>query len=148
VKKTIQEIKLLEEMLSDYPYFKSEDLNKIKNEELRIMHKLMFLRISHARNIRMAMAFRLDKRVAHSALSEAKKDRLMAQKLMQTLKAKFDRYPESFVFDFAPNPTSYQFGYGALAYTLHYWKRAEYMIRDDNYSPFYLNVYDMLDIVL
>jgi hypothetical protein len=81
-------------------------------------------------------------------LVRPKKTGLWRKKLMQTLKAKFDRYPESFVFDFAPNPTSYQFGYGALAYTLHYWKRAEYMIRDDNYSPFYLNVYDMLDIVL
>jgi hypothetical protein len=44
------------------------------------------------------------------ALSGGKKrSGLMAQKLMQTLvKAKFDRYPESFVFDFAPNPTSYR----------------------------------------
>lgn len=143
----IAQIKLLEEMMTNFPNYKSEDLEKIQNEELRIMHKLMFLRISHARNTRMALAFRLDKRVSHSALSEAKKDRLMAQKLMQQLKQNFNRYPNSFVFDFAPNPTSYQFGYGALAYTLHYWKRTEYMIRDDNFSPFYLNVYDMLDII-
>lgn len=143
----ISQIKLLEEMLTDYPFYKAQDLEKIKNEELRIMHKLMFLRISHARNTRMAMAFRLDKRISHSALSEAKKDRLMAQKLMENLKKNFSRYPNSFVFDFSPNPTSYQFGYGALACSLHYWKRTEYMIRDDNYSPFYLNVYDLFDIV-
>lgn len=139
----INQVQLLEEMMSNYP-----KLDKIKNNELRLLNKIMFFRISHARNIRMALLYRLDKKISHGALIQAANDRALAKKLMDEIKEKHNRYPESFVFKFAKNPTAYQWGYGALAYTMHYWLRSEYMVRDDNFSPFYLNVYDMLDIAL
>jgi len=139
----IGQVSKLEEMMGEFP-----KIDQVKNQELRSLLRIMFLRISHARNVRMAIGFRFDKLIAHSALIEAKRDRTLALKEMKFIKENFNRYPKSFIFDFSPNPSSYQFGYGALAYTLHYWKREEYMARDDNYSPFFLNVYDILDITL
>lgn len=139
----IDQVRLLEEMMSNFP-----KIDKIKNEELRLLNKILFYRISHARNLRMALLYRLEKKISHSALIQAQNDRKLAKKLMNKIEEKYNRYPESFVFKFASNPTAYQFGYGALAYTTHYWLRSEYMIRDDNFSPFYLNVIDMLDIAL
>lgn len=139
----ISQIQLLEEMMGEFP-----KLDKIKNLELKHILKIMFYRISHARNLRMALLYCLKRKISYPALMQAAHDRELAQKLMQEIKTNYNRYPESFIFRFAHNPTSYQWGYGALAYTMHYWKRSEYMVRDDNFSPFYFNVYDMLDIAL
>lgn len=139
----IEQIQLLEEMMSNYP-----KTNLVKNEEIRMLLKIMFYRISHARNIRMALLYRLKKKVSYPALVQAANDRKLAKELMNKIHQNYNRHPESFVFRYQANPTAYQFGYGALAYTLHYWLRNEYMVRDDNFSPFYLNVIDMFDIAL
>jgi hypothetical protein len=66
---------------------------------------------------------------------------------MLEVTSQFSRYPEAHLFERGRNPTSYQFGYGWTAATLHFWEREERMARERRFSPFFMNIYDVWNVL-
>lgn len=118
-------------------------LSEIKNKELKLLLEITFLRLQHAYHLRLAIA-------ENSILSERKKItdlRKKAQAHIKVLIKNYERYPDAFIFSENKNPTAYQFGYGFTASTLYLWRREEGQIFEKNWSPFYMNLYNIFDIV-
>ncbi len=134
-----KEIKLLNQMYNDLP-----DVSLIQNEELKILMTVTLNRISHALYTRNYIKFEDKSKERRMWLEEAKSIREESQMLIQDYVQKYSRYPEAFVFDRGKkNPTSYSWGYGWAAKELHFWKREEQMIRLQNFSPFFMNIYNL-----
>lgn len=114
----------------------------IKNEEIKIMLDITYHRIEHALFVRKAMLSKKDE-----YLKEASIIRKKAQVLMDQFVEKYDRYPEAKIFSKNKNLSAYQWGYGYTARNLHHWEREEMKIKGDDFSAFFMNVYDPLDIV-
>jgi hypothetical protein len=128
------EISVLSDALAELP-----DLSGVRNPELRAMLEITHARIRHAYWVRVALQDRLHRA---SDLEQAQAVRLAALAEMQDVVAKFDRYPETSIYEWGENPTSYHFGYLWTAKTLHYWQREEDEVRQDEYSPFFENIVD------
>ena len=138
------EILKLETALKDLP--KTEG---IKNEELRIMTEVTFIRIRHALKTRLALRYPKKSPERADALLKAADIRYEAASKMMAIYFKYNRYPDSKVFEkWKKNPTAYDYGYGYPARTLHFWKREEKQIENEKFSPFYMNIYNVIDILL
>lgn len=135
-----QEITQLEEAIAHMP----RNLT-IKNQELRLMIELTHLRMHHALKTRLAF-LHADK--MNEYMDEAVQIRFEAQKRMNAIRGRHARYPEASTFDRHTNPTAYPFGYAYGVKNLHYWHREEEVIRKKNFSPFFMNITDWLDIIL
>ncbi len=120
------------------------DFKKIKNTELRSLVQITALRALHAKDVREAL---LNKKQKKKFLLQAKKTRQRAQLLMNIIIKDYNRYPESFVYKEKANPSAYPYGYGFASSNLHYWKREEMMVQEDNFSPFFMNIWDFIDII-
>lgn len=117
----------------------------IKNEELRTLMEVTHLRIRHAYYLRKALQYeRRRDPMRREAIGQAKLVREDALEKMSIIKEKYNRYPESKVFERWRNPTSYPTGYGKDATDLFFWKREEEMVRRKRYSPFFMGRIGML----
>jgi hypothetical protein len=138
------ELKLLEEALPKRP-----SLNEIKIEELKILLEVTYMRVEHAYQLRKALQAKLSNQDMNEHLSKAAQLTERARELMEEVERNHNRYPESFVFRQAKNPSSYQYGYGWPAKTLHFWQREELQIKNNSFwNPLLLNIYNPLSILL
>ncbi len=116
----------------------------IKNEELKDMMDVTFLRISHAYDLRQALLEQARGKRESKAFTEildrAKKTRERALALMKNVHTRFNRYPEAKLFEEHENLSSYPFGYAWTAQTLHFWEREEEMVRQDTYWPWFKQI--------
>lgn len=135
-----EEILKLEKAVAELP-----DISGVKNKELKLMLEVTELRFHHALAVRKALRFENEEE-RKAELNKASELRVKALAIMSNLKA-FERYPEAKLFERNKNPTSYQYGYLWPAATLHFWEREEAMVRNNCYSPFYKNIYNVIDII-
>ena len=137
------EIEQLRKALDNLP-----QIEFIKNEEIRILIKVTHLRIQHAFFIRRALLKKLNSvsQWKHD-IEKAKELRQQALKAMRVIVQDYNRYPEAGLFIQGPNPTSYKYGYLWTAATLHFWEREEEIIRLGKSSPFFMNIWDMSEIL-
>jgi hypothetical protein len=133
---------LLLRALSDLP-----DLSGVRNPELKSILQTTWDRLQHAYLLRAALAFEPGSEARFAILDRAKAVRKEARDRMDQFVLHFSRYPEALIFDEQSNPTSYQFGYGWPAKTLHFWEREEKMIRKDDYSPWFMNIYSVVGLL-
>ena len=140
---------LMSEALQNYPNSQS-----VRNTELKMMVEVTKLRLEHALVVQQAwLATRNSVSSAESeviknkALHDAQLLRLKAFEDLQIVQFRFSRYPESFVFLKKENPTSYPYGYGWPAVTLHFWQREEDQLRENSKNPFFENIYDPYKII-
>lgn len=115
----------------------------IRNKELRLMMEVTFLRLHHALKTREAF---YDEARKNEFLASAVQIRAEAQKRIDEV-IKNQRYPEAKTYEKHKNLTAYPHGYGYTIKNLHYWKREEEMIRRKNFSPFFMNITNFLDII-
>lgn len=121
----------------------------ILNEELRLMTEVTFLRIKHALQTRLALRHPKNSPSRAEYLLKAKDIRYEATAKMMRIYFSHNRYPESKVFEkWKKNPTAYDYGYAYPARTLHFWKREEKQVEKEKFSPFFMSIYNVLDIVL
>jgi hypothetical protein len=137
-----EQILRLENALAELP-----DISNVRNEELKKMLEINDLRIMHALMLRKSMRFLANTAQRNNFLDQAAQIRQKAYQKINSVIKLVSRYPESKLFEKDNNLTSYDFGYLWSAANLHFWKREEMMLRNDNYSPFYLNIYNLLDII-
>ena len=137
-----EEILKLENALREVP-----DLDRVKNIELKYMLNVTFLKISHALLMRKSLRYHPFSANRNLYLYKASEVRKLAQEYIDKVRKSFNRYPNAKIFEKDQNITSYDFGYLWTAANLHFWKREELMIKNNNFSPFYLNIYNFLDIV-
>ncbi len=135
-----KEIALIEEAVAHIP----TDVN-IANGELRAMWEITEARVHHALWTRRALR---EPMMLNVHLDEAVKYRKFAQTRMNRVMRFNNRYPEAKIFEAHANPTAYPWGYGYPASNLHYWRREEEQVRKKNFSPFFMNITDFLDIIL
>lgn len=114
----------------------------IKNPEIKTMLEITYLRLEHALLVRKAILSNMK-----SNIKKAKRIRKKAEILMEEFITKFERYPKAKIFETQSNLTSYQWGYGYTAKKLHHWRREEQKIKRENFSAFYMSVFDPLDIL-
>lgn len=136
------QIELLEKAVEELP-----SLNRIRNRELRLMLEVTWARVRHALFLRRALLGVRASEQRISSIEKAKSIRIQALHWMEEIQNEFNRYPEARIFYKNENPTSYSYGYGWTAAQLHYWIREERMVLEDNYSPFFMNIYDLLKIL-
>lgn len=134
-----KEITQIEEALLDLP----SDI-KIHNKELRAMWEITEARVHHALWTRRALR---EPMMMTVHLDEAVRYRRFAQTRINRIMRFHNRYPESKIFEWHKNPTAYPWGYGYPASNLHYWRREEEQVRRKNFSPFFMNITDFLDII-
>lgn len=138
------ELKLLEEALQKRP-----SLSEIKIEELKILLEVTYMRVEHAYHLRKALQAKINNQDINDHLSKAAQLTDRARELMEDVERNHNRYPESFVFRQAKNPSSYQYGYGWPAKTLHFWQREELQIKNNSFwNPLLLNIYNPFSILL
>lgn len=137
------DIHKLENALSELP-----SINGIRNQELKTMISVTHLRLKHALAVRKAMRFPKKSKERMDQLNKAVELRLQALHLMNTVKENHSRYPEAKLWERSDNLTSYNFNYLWTAGNLHFWKREEEQVRKANYNPFFMNIYNILDILL
>jgi len=143
-KKLETEINKLVEALKEVPA-----TDTIQNEELRIMTEVTFLRIQHALQTRLALRHPKKSPARAEHLLKAQDIRLEATAKMMKIYFSYNRYPDSKVYEkWRKNPTAYDYGYGYPTRTLHFWKREEKQVEKEKFSPFFMNIYNVLDIVL
>ena len=118
------------------------------HDELGTLAKITNLRLPHALYVRQALLNKNKHKLKAMYLGKAREIREQAQNLMNKIIKKYNRYPESFVYKRMKNPSSYPFGYGFASSNLHFWKREEMMVKHNNFSVFYMNIWDFLDIVI
>jgi hypothetical protein len=133
---------LLDSALRDLP-----DLGGIKNPELKSLLETTWDRIHQAYWLRCALEHPFGSQERNHALDQAKAVRVQARNRMSQFVQQFSRYPEALIFEPHSNPTSYPFGYGWPAKTLHFWEREEKMIRKQDYSPWFMNIYNVVDLL-
>ncbi|MFL5786317.1 MAG: hypothetical protein ACJ76H_16990 [Bacteriovoracaceae bacterium] len=134
-----EEIMRLENAIAAFP----KDLH-IANDELRLMMELTEIRLHHALKNREAF---LHPAMMDAYLAEAVEFRNEAQKRMDRLKTKHRRYPSAMTWEEHKNPTAYPWGYAFGVSQMHYWEREEEVIRQKNFSPFFMNITDWWDII-
>lgn len=138
------ELRVLEEAINKRP-----SLDDIKIEELKLLLEVTFMRVEHAYHLRKALQAKLANQDMSEALGKAAQLTGRARELMDEVERNHNRYPESFVFRQATNPSSYQYGYGWPAKTLHFWQREELLIKNNSYwNPLLLNIYNPFSILL
>jgi len=120
---------------------------KIKNDELKSLIEITFLRIHHAINVRRALLLGANGAQRDRYLLIAKNIRAQAQSEMNNIIENHSRYPESFIFKRQHNPTAYEHGYGWPASELHFWKTEEERVARDRFGPFFRNIYNFIDII-
>lgn len=127
-------------------------LPQVKNAELRALLEVTQLRLKQSLHLREALLdTALGKRDTdhfRQAMSDSKTARLSALSIMGEIKTKWDRYPEARTFERHENLSSYPFGYGWPAMTLHFWDREEKMIEANTYWPWFMNIYSLKRILL
>jgi hypothetical protein len=125
----------------------------VRNDELKNVLSITFLRVQHAYYLRLAMYYahhsnnKNSKYFKKKYLEFAKKVRSNAFEKMQHVIKNFNRYPSAFIFERHKGPTSYSWGYGYPAAKLHFWQREEKMIENNFYNPLYGNIYNLWKIV-
>ncbi|MCB0419570.1 MAG: hypothetical protein KDD61_01150 [Bdellovibrionales bacterium] len=120
------EIHLLEEAIHNRP-----QITAIRNQELKQLLEVTWLRMDHALALR--------KTIAGLKTKEPKAFRTEAERILSSYVATFNRYPEAFIFQPNDNPTSYKFGYGWTARNLYYWEREERIVQENRKNPFFMN---------
>ncbi len=135
------EIKRLQSAVSELP-----NLEGVKNQELKNLLEITHSRIKHALAVRESLAAR-DSATRTDWLDQAKTIRLDSTQLIQSVIASYNRYPETSIYDWRSNPTSFDFGYLWTAKTLHFWEREESMAKTGNFSAFFDNIYDPLKML-
>ncbi len=135
-----EEIALIEDAIAEVP----ADV-QIKNSELRLMWEVTEARLHHALWNRKALK---EPMLLNVHLDEAVRYRKYAQTRINKVIRFHNRYPGAKVFEWHANPTSYPWGYGYPAATMHYWRREEEQIRRKKFSPFFMNIVDFMDIIL
>jgi|GEM_PF-998581 len=136
------QIQLLEEAVRALP-----PVEQVRNPELRLLLQSTWARVRHALALRVALSEPVGSRGRTAGIQDAESIRKQALLFMEQMRKEWSRYPEAMIFLEHNNPTSYGFGYGFTAARLHYWEREEKMILTDNYSPFFMNIYDLLEIL-
>lgn len=134
------EIALIEDAIAEIP---SEV--RINNLELRAMWEITEARLHHSLWTRKALQ---EPMLLNVHLDQAIKYRKYAQTRMNRVMRFNNRYPDSKIFEWHKNPTSYPWGYGYPAATMHYWRREEEQVRRKKFSPFFMNITDFMDIIL
>jgi len=137
-----REVHYLEEAIAAMP-----PLDRVKNEELRALLQVTFDRVRHAFYLRKALLVVPGSPERATALDSARQVRLQALARMASITAKFQRYPEAGLFSEQENATSYPFGYGWTAATLHYWEREERIVLEDRFNPLFMNIYNPFRIL-
>ena len=124
----------------------------VKNDELRSLLDITFMRVNHALLLRLALLEEAEKHRKSSvwvgSLGAAKDLRMRGIQIMNHVRADYDRYPEAKIFVRNENLTSYAYGYGWPASNLHFWEREEMMIYKNNYTPWFMNIFAIGRIVL
>lgn len=138
----IDQIQLLEKAVRALP-----PVHRVKNPELRLLLQTTWERVRHALALRVALLAPVESIGRSASIQEAVNIRMQALSFMEQVRKEWNRYPEAMIFSEHSNPTSYGFGYGFTAARLHYWEREEKMILTNNYSPFFMNIYDLLRIL-
>lgn len=142
-----ERIALLEEAVTDLP-----SPEGIKNTELKALLRVTNLRFQQALHLRKALleeALGQKKSTAWVVnLSQSSEIISKAFNEIEYVTQKFDRYPVAQTFNRHENLTSYPFGYGYPAASLHFWRREEEMIRTGSYYPWFMNLYSIKRIVL
>ena len=120
------------------------DLSQVHNVELKELLQITWLRVSHALSVRMAILkfTRVGKWIAQAKATRAQAQLLMNDVLQQ------QRYPDSLVFQWRDNPTSYDYGYAWPAARLFFWHREEQMVMQGQMSPWFMNIYNPLKLLL
>lgn len=139
-----REIDLLNEAIANWPQI---EVAAIKRQEFQILMKITGLRLSHALNVRKALLHPKGSENAETFIGQARESRRQAQILMQKFLSRYNRYPESFVFERHKNPTSYSSGYGYTAANLHFWEREEEMSLRRIKNPFFMNIYSPIQLL-
>jgi len=138
----LHDISRLEAALGNLP-----NIDKVKNEELKIMLAVTHLRIRHALALRRAIHNEKNKLLKKENILAAQNFRAEARLLMNSVKEKYNRYPDAKIFSKHTNPTSYKFGYGYPAAELHFWLREERIVEKKIRNPFFMNIYNPIDIL-
>ncbi|MAZ48435.1 MAG: hypothetical protein CME65_07725 [Halobacteriovoraceae bacterium] len=115
---------------------------KILNQEIKSLLDITYLRVQHALYVRKAM---LSKKEENLRLASQTREK--AQTIMDQFVEKYERYPDAKIFSKHKNLSAYQWGYGYTARNLHHWEREEMKVKDQEFSMFFMNVYDPIDIV-
>lgn len=140
-------IALLREAVANTP-----STEGVKNDELRSLLDITFMRVNHALQLRLALLEESGKRRKSSvwvgSLGAAKDLRMRGIQIMNHVRANYDRYPEANTFVRHENLSSYAYGYGWPASKLHFWEREEMMIYKNSYSPFFMNIFAIGRIIL
>lgn len=121
---------------------------RIKNVELDRVWRITKLRIAHALEVRRALAV-IDEGIAVRGvhLKKAEDLRNEAQLEMNALMKENSRYPTARLFERNENLTSYPYGYAYSSSNLHYWKREEGMVANDDYNPFFMSLLSAWDAI-
>lgn len=143
VMETKKEIAALQMALEEMPTPPTKGIDF----ELWLHTNITNLRVSHALYVRLALLDKDSPIKKMFYLEEAQRVRLEAQVYMDSIMKNYNRYPESFVYKKQKNPTAYPFGYGRASSNLHFWKREEMMVQYNNYSVFFMNIWDFGDIL-
>ena len=123
------------------------EVTGVHSEELRTLLEVTAGRVRFAHAIREALWFGRHSPEGGSALALARAARIRALAALDAWIPRYSRYPELPLFERHANPTSYGFGYGYPARTLHYWEREERQVRTGNFNPFFLNLVNPLAIL-
>ncbi|MEX2300663.1 MAG: hypothetical protein WD733_06985 [Bryobacterales bacterium] len=137
-----REVQMLEEAIGELP-----SLTGVRNEELRVLLQVTWNRIRHAYYLRKAIQDGSGP-AGTEMLRRAEWVRLQSASLMADIEHRYQRYPEAQLFDRHASPTSYDFGYAWPAKALHFWRREESMVRDRNWNPFFMNIYNLVRILM
>lgn len=141
------ELRVLQQMESE---MLSADF--VLTPELRGVLEVTHLRVQHAVFVRQALLCSVkydDSQSRDITLKEAGVVRRSAELIMdEVLKGFVKNYPEVLVARSYDNPTSYDFGYLWTTKALHFWEREECMVRDEVYSPLFMNIYNAFSIGL
>ena len=115
----------------------------VRNEELRLLLGVTWDRIRHAYYLRKALEScgSCEQRAGWVRRAAAIRKKSLAT--MRTQVEGYNRYPAAQVFEEHSNPTSYGFGYGWTARTLHFWEREERMVAGNRWFPLFMNVFDV-----
>lgn len=117
-------------------------LDGVRNEELRLLLSVTWDRIRHAFYLRKALESCGSCAQRAGWVRRAAAVRKKSLATMRTLAERYNRYPAAQVFEEHSNPTSYGFGYGWTARTLHFWEREERMVAESRWFPLFMNVFD------
>lgn len=133
-----RELKTLESAIAHEP-----SLEKVRDPELHAMLEVTWRRIEHAYDLRKAIEQVSEKNIWLKRAEAAHAD--AALWIEQALA--LQRYNDSIVFEKRDNPTSYGYGYGWVATQLYFWTREEEIVRKNETSPFFMNIYNPLKLL-